>query len=47
MVKMTKRQANSIHKVNVIFWNVAGITRKTKDFGEYIRDYDYVALLET
>ena len=45
--KKAKRQANRIDKVNIIFRNVARLTRKDKDFWEYIQDYDYVALLET
>ena len=45
--KKAKGQANRIDKVNIIFWNAAGLTRKYKDFWEYIQEYDYVALLET
>ena len=44
--KKAKRQTNGIDKVNIVFWNVAGLTRKDKDFSEYIQDFDYVALLE-
>ena len=46
-IEKAKRQANGIDQVNIVFWNVAGLTRKDKDFWEYIQDYDYVALLET
>ena len=35
--KKAKRQANRIDKVNVIFWNVARLTRKIRIFGSIYR----------
>lgn len=31
----------------MIFWNVAGIANKDKEFWEYIRKFDFVSLSET
>ena len=44
--KKANGQAYRIDKVNIIFWNVAELTRKYEAFWEYIQDYDYVTLLE-
>lgn len=42
-----KRQVNKMEKVNIIFWNVAGLIRRDQDFWKYFQVYDYVELLET
>ena len=39
--KKARRQSD---EVNIIFWNIAGLTRK--DFWDYIHNYDCVALLQ-
>jgi len=31
----------------MIFWNVAGVTRKDEEFWEFVKDYDYISLVET
>lgn len=33
--------------VKILFWNIAGITRKEKDFYDYLKEYDVIGLVET
>ena len=34
-------------KIEILFWNVAGLVNKDRDFWRYIREFDFVSLSET
>lgn len=33
--------------IKIIFWNIAGLLRKDKDFWNYLKEYDIINLMET
>lgn len=34
-------------KVKMLYWNVAGLMKKNRDFWRYVEDFDAVGLIET
>jgi len=32
---------------NIMFWNIASISNKDKDFWKYVRNFDFISLCET
>lgn len=44
---MKKRKRERRDWVEIVFWNVAGLYNKDKEFWEYIREFDVVSLSET
>lgn len=45
--KKDKNKKESIEEIKILFWNVAGIKKKEKDFWNYIERFDVVGLCET
>lgn len=45
--KKDKNKEESIEEIKILFWNVAGIKKKERDFWNYIERFDVIGLCET
>lgn len=44
--KKDKNKKESIEEIKILFWNVAGIKKKERDFWNYVERFDVVGLCE-
>lgn len=46
-VRTTKRKNKDKRNVRIVFWNIAGMKKKDRDFWDYVEGFDVIGLCET